>query len=64
MFHALEEKGMIVAAQYFPGEQHGFRRAETIIQSLTNELSFYQLVFKLKPEDEIRFTGSLQIKNI
>jgi hypothetical protein len=52
------------AAQYFAGEQHGFRKAETIIHSLENELSFYQLVFKLKPKDEISFKGDIQIKNI
>ncbi|NOQ70240.1 MAG: prolyl oligopeptidase family serine peptidase [Gammaproteobacteria bacterium] len=64
MFEALDKKGLPVAAQYFSGEQHGFRKAETIIQSLENELSFYQLVFKLKPKDEISFKGDIQIKNI
>ncbi|MBE9568219.1 MAG: S9 family peptidase, partial [Proteobacteria bacterium] len=48
MFTALSKKGLTVAAQYYEGEQHGFRKAETIEQSLENELSFYQLVFKLK----------------
>jgi dipeptidyl aminopeptidase/acylaminoacyl peptidase len=64
MFEALNKKGLPVAAQYFAGEQHGFRKAETIIHSLENELSFYQLVFKLKPKDEISFKGDIQIKNI
>jgi len=64
MFEALDKKGLPVAAQYFAGEQHGFRKAETIEQCLNNELSFYQLVFNLKPKNEIHFKGSIQIKNI
>ncbi len=64
MFEALNKKGLPVAAQYYAGEQHGFRKAETITQSLENELSFYQLVFGLKSKDEINFIGNIQIKNI
>ncbi len=64
MFAALDQKGLPVAAQYYAGEQHGFRKAETIIQSLQNELSFYQLVFGLKAKDEISFQGDIEIKNI
>jgi len=29
----------------FAGEQHGFRRAETIVQTLESELAFYARVF-------------------
>jgi dipeptidyl aminopeptidase/acylaminoacyl peptidase len=64
MFDALNKKGLPVAAQYFKGEQHGFRKAETIKQSLENELSFYQLIFNLRPKDEISFEGDIQIRNI
>ncbi|MFV9615026.1 MAG: prolyl oligopeptidase family serine peptidase [Gammaproteobacteria bacterium] len=64
MFEALNEKGLPVAAQYYAGEQHGFRKAETIKQSLENELSFYQLVFNLKPKDQINFIGDIELKNI
>jgi len=64
MFDAIYHKGLPVAAQYFPSEQHGFRRAETIKQCLQNELSFYQLLFALKPKDEIHFTGDIQLENI
>jgi dipeptidyl aminopeptidase/acylaminoacyl peptidase len=64
MFAALDKKGLPVAAQYFSGEQHGFRKAETVEQCLENELSFYQLVFNLKPKNEIHFKGDIQIKNI
>jgi len=64
MFDALNKKGLPVAAQYFAGEQHGFRKAETIKQALENELSFYQLVFNLKPKNEINFKGDISIANI
>jgi dienelactone hydrolase len=64
MFDAISRKGLPVAAQYYPAEQHGFRRAETIVQSLENELSFYQLLFDLKPESEIHFSGDIQLENI
>jgi len=64
MFEALNKKGLPVAVQYYAGEQHGFRKAETIMQSLENELSFYQLIFGLKSKDEINFIGNIQIKNI
>ena len=64
MFDAINRKGLPVAAQYYPSEQHGFRRAETIKQSLENELSFYQLLFGLKPKSEIHFIGDIQLENI
>lgn len=64
MFTALDKKGVTVAAQYFIGEQHGFRKADTIQQSLQNELLFYQLVLGLKAKHEIRFIGDIKIKNV
>ena len=64
MFAALDKKGLPVAAQYFSGEQHGFRKAGTVEQCLENELCFYQLIFNLKPKDKIHFKGDIQIKNI
>lgn len=64
MFDALDKQGLPVAAQYFSGEQHGFRKAETIKQALENELGFYQLVFNLKQKDEISFKGGISISNI
>ncbi|NOQ91028.1 MAG: prolyl oligopeptidase family serine peptidase [Gammaproteobacteria bacterium] len=63
MFAALDKKGLTVAAQYYEGEKHGFKKAETIKQSLENELSFYQLVLNLMPKEKIRFKGDIQIKN-
>jgi dipeptidyl aminopeptidase/acylaminoacyl peptidase len=64
MVAALDKKALPVAVQYYAGEQHGFRKAETIMQSLENELSFYQLIFGLRPKDEINFIGNIQIINI
>ncbi len=64
MFDALNKKGLAVAAQYFAGEQHGFRKAETIKQTLENELSFYQLIFNLKSKQEISFKGDIKLNNI
>jgi len=64
MFTALDKKGLCVAAQYFENEQHGFRQAETIKQTLENELRFYQLVLGLKTEEKIHFSGDIEIKNI
>jgi len=63
MFDALAKKGLPVAAQYFPGEQHGFRKEQSIKQALENELSFYQLVFNLKPKENINFIGDIIVKN-
>jgi dipeptidyl aminopeptidase/acylaminoacyl peptidase len=64
MFDALNKKGLPVAAQYYEGEQHGFRQAETIKQSLHNELSFYHLIFNMKAKDEISFQGNIELNNI
>jgi dipeptidyl aminopeptidase/acylaminoacyl peptidase len=45
MVEILRAKGVPVAYLAFPGEQHGFRRAETIRRSLEAELYFYSRVF-------------------
>jgi dipeptidyl aminopeptidase/acylaminoacyl peptidase len=50
---ALESKGLTYAYLAFEGEQHGFRRAETIRRSLEAELSFYGSVFGFKPADQL-----------
>jgi hypothetical protein len=44
-------KGVPVAYIAFPGEQHGFRRAETIKRALGSELYFYSRVFGFQPAD-------------
>jgi dipeptidyl aminopeptidase/acylaminoacyl peptidase len=48
---ALESKGLTYAYLAFEGEQHGFRRAETIRRSLEAELSFYGSIFGFEPAD-------------
>jgi dipeptidyl aminopeptidase/acylaminoacyl peptidase len=46
---ALARKGIRHAYLAYEGEQHGFRKAETIIHSLEAELSFYGQVFGFTP---------------
>ena len=46
---ALERKGVRVAYLEFEGEQHGFRKAESIVRSLEAELAFYGEVFGFSP---------------
>jgi dipeptidyl aminopeptidase/acylaminoacyl peptidase len=52
---ALREKGVPHAYRLFPGEQHGFRRAENIRAALDGELSFYAQIwgFDLPPDEAI-----------
>ena len=52
---ALREKGVPHAYLLFPGEQHGFRKAENIRAALDGELSFYAQVwgFDLPAEEGI-----------
>ena len=45
MADAVRRKGLPVTYLTFPGEQHGFRRAETISRCLEAELYFYGAVF-------------------
>ncbi|MGH8326179.1 MAG: S9 family peptidase, partial [Steroidobacteraceae bacterium] len=42
---ALREKGVLVEYVEFEGEQHGFRKADSIVRSLEAELDFYLRVF-------------------
>jgi dipeptidyl aminopeptidase/acylaminoacyl peptidase len=44
---ALADKGVDHEYHVYEGEGHGFRRAETIVDQLTKELSFYQRVLGL-----------------
>lgn len=48
MADALKEKGIDVELLMFEGEQHGFRRADTIQQALLSELAFYERVYQLQ----------------
>ncbi len=53
MAKALKDKGIPVAHLEFEGEQHGFRKAETIRRTLEAELYFYGRVFGFTPADNI-----------
>ena len=46
---ALKSRGVPVAYIEFEGEQHGFRKADSIVRSLESELAFYGRVFGFTP---------------
>jgi len=53
MVEVLRLKGLPVAYLLFPGEQHGFRRAESIKRSLDAELYFYSRVLGFPLADPV-----------
>ncbi|HUK83254.1 MAG TPA: S9 family peptidase [Verrucomicrobiae bacterium] len=53
MVEAMRKKGLPVAYLAFEGEQHGFRRAETIKRTLEAELYFYSRVFGFPIADRV-----------
>ena len=53
MADAVRRKGLPVAYVAFAGEQHGFRRAESIVRSLEAELYFYAAVLGFTPAGKI-----------
>ena len=53
MVAALKANGVPHAYLAFEGEQHGFRKSETVIRCLEAELSFYAQVFGFEPADDI-----------
>jgi dipeptidyl aminopeptidase/acylaminoacyl peptidase len=53
MFEAVRRKGLPVAYVTFPGEQHGFRKAENIERALEAELYFYAKVFRFELADPV-----------
>ncbi len=53
MAEAVRAKGLPVAYLTFAGEQHGFRRAETMVACLQAELYFYGRVFGFTPADAL-----------
>ena len=61
MAHAVRAKGLPVAYLTFEGEQHGFRRADTIVRCLEAELYFYGAVFTFTPAGPL---GPIQIENL
>jgi dipeptidyl aminopeptidase/acylaminoacyl peptidase len=50
---SLKKRGVPVAYVPFPGEQHGFRKAENIIRAYEAELYFYSQILGLPLADEI-----------
>ncbi len=61
MVEALEAKGLPYAYLLFEGEQHGFRKAETIRISLEAELSFYAQILGFEPAGDV---PRLAIRNL
>ncbi len=57
MADAVRKKGLPVAYVTFPGEQHGFRKAENIVRALESELYFYGKVFGFTPAGELPPVG-------
>lgn len=53
MYDAVKAKGLPVAMVIYEGEQHGFRKAETIRHSLDAELAFLGRVFGFEPADPV-----------
>jgi dipeptidyl aminopeptidase/acylaminoacyl peptidase len=53
MFEAMRAKELPTAYILFEGEQHGFRKAESIKRSLEAELYFYAKIFGFEPADQI-----------
>jgi dipeptidyl aminopeptidase/acylaminoacyl peptidase len=53
MVEVLREKGLPVAYVPFEGEQHGFRRAETIRRALDGEFYFYSQIFGFTPAEDL-----------
>lgn len=53
MVTSLRKKGLPVAYIEFEGEQHGFRKAESIKTSLEAELYFYARIFGFETADEL-----------
>ncbi|MFK7993344.1 MAG: alpha/beta hydrolase family protein [Granulosicoccus sp.] len=58
---ALDKRGLPVAYLEFEGEQHGFRKSETIIKATLSELAFYGKVFGFTPSGD---TTDIDIRNL
>lgn len=58
---ALERKGVPAAYLEFAGEQHGFRRAQSIQRAAEAELYFYGRIFGFSPADTLQ---PVEIRNL
>lgn len=61
MYEAVRAKKIPVAYLLFEGEQHGFRKAESIRRALEAELYFYSKIFHFELAEEIE---PVQIENL
>ena len=61
MVAALEAKGLPYAYLLFPGEQHGFRKAEHIVRAYEAELGFYARILGFELADPVE---PLVIRNL
>jgi dipeptidyl aminopeptidase/acylaminoacyl peptidase len=61
MVGALRAKGLPYAYLVFEGEQHGFRKADSITRAAEAELSFYAQILGFEPGDPI---ATLRIENL
>jgi dipeptidyl aminopeptidase/acylaminoacyl peptidase len=61
MYQAVKAKGIPVAYVTFAGEDHGFRKKESIQRALDSELYFYSRVFGFEPADKL---DSIPIENL
>ena len=61
MVDALRAKGVPVAYVPIEGEQHGFRRAESIKRAIDGELYFYSKVFGFTLADPVE---PVEIENL
>jgi dipeptidyl aminopeptidase/acylaminoacyl peptidase len=61
MAAALERKGLPWAYVAFAGEQHGFRKADSIRRAIEAELYFYGRVLGFTPADPLE---AVDIKNL
>ena len=53
MVQALRAKGLPFAYLLFEGEQHGFRRSESIEAAFLAELSFYAQILGFEPAGDV-----------
>jgi len=58
---ALESRGLPYAYLLFEGEQHGFRKVESISRGLSGELTFYGKILGFEPADDL---PALEIRNL
>jgi dipeptidyl aminopeptidase/acylaminoacyl peptidase len=64
MVDAIRAKGIPVALVTFEGEQHGFRKAESIARCLDTELSFYGAVLGFLPAGQLSSPAIANIESL